>query len=49
MEIDSETIPSPPLAVQREIVIDPIDLVDSIALVGVPRYIAMDHKIPAWD
>jgi hypothetical protein len=25
MEIDSETVPSPPSAVQRETVIDPVD------------------------
>jgi hypothetical protein len=43
MEIDSEkkeeTIPSPPSAVQRETVIDPVD---------VPRDIATGQKRPAW-
>jgi hypothetical protein len=44
MEIDSETIPSPPLTVQRETIIDPID---PVALVDVPRDIAVGHKRPA--
>jgi hypothetical protein len=36
IEIDSETVPSPPSTVQRETTIVPIDLVDSVALVDVP-------------
>jgi hypothetical protein len=42
MEIDSETIPSPPSAVQRETSIDPVDPV------VVPRDIAVGHKRPTW-
>jgi hypothetical protein len=49
MEIDSEkkeeTTPSPPLAVQRETV---INLVDPIAPIDVPRYIEVGHKRPPW-
>jgi hypothetical protein len=30
MENDSETVPSPPSAVQRETTIDPVDPVDSV-------------------
>jgi hypothetical protein len=41
MEIDSETIPPPPLAVQRETDIIPTDLV---ALVDMPRDIAIGHN-----
>ena len=48
MEIDSETVPSPPSAVQRETVIDPVDPVDPIAPIDVPRDIAVGHKRPAW-
>jgi uncharacterized membrane protein YvbJ len=49
MEIDSEkkkeTVPSPPSAVRRETVIDPVD---PVALVDVPRYIAVGQKRPTW-
>jgi hypothetical protein len=54
MEIDSETIPSPPSTVQKETTIVPVDpvvpvdLVAPVALVDVPRYIAVGHKIPVW-
>ena len=41
MEIDSETIPSPPSAVQRETDIIPVAPVD------MPRDIAVGHKWPA--
>jgi hypothetical protein len=40
MEINSETIPSPPSAVQRETYIIPDDPVD------MPRDIALRHKGP---
>jgi hypothetical protein len=43
MEIDSETIPSPPSAVQRE---TDIIHVDPIALVDMPRDIFVGHKWP---
>jgi hypothetical protein len=45
MEIDSETIPSPPSAVQRETVIDPVD---PVAPVDVPKGIAVGHKRLVW-
>ena len=45
MEIDSETVPSPPSAVQRETTIVPVD---PVVLVDVPRDIAVGHKRPAW-
>jgi hypothetical protein len=45
MEIDSETIPSPPSAVQRETAIDPVD---PIAPVDVPKDIVAGHKRTAW-
>jgi hypothetical protein len=51
MEIDSETIPSPPSTVQRETSIIPVDPVvpaDSIAPVDIPRDIAVGHKRFAW-
>jgi hypothetical protein len=48
MEIDSETIPSPPSAVQRETTIVLVDPVDPVALVDVPRDIAVGHERPAW-
>jgi hypothetical protein len=57
MEIDSETITSPPSAVQREtnIILDepiaPIDLVaptDSVAPRNIPRDITVGHKRHAW-
>jgi hypothetical protein len=44
MEIDSETIPSPPSVVQRETDIIPAD---SVAPVDMPRDIAVGHKRPA--
>ena len=56
MEIDSETMPSPPSKVQREtniIPVDPIapvDLVDPANLVSpsdMPRDITVGHKRPA--
>jgi transposase InsO family protein len=59
MEIDSETMPSPPSAVQRETYIIPIDLVDPVALVDpvvptdptapidMPKDIIVGHKSPA--
>lgn len=57
MEIDSETIPSPPSVVQREtniISIDPVALVDPVvpadpvAPSDIPRDITIGHKRPAW-
>jgi hypothetical protein len=42
MDIDSETIPSPPSAIQREIDIIPVDLVSSVDIF---RDIAVGHKI----
>jgi hypothetical protein len=52
MEIDSEkkeeTVPSPPSVVQRETVTDPVDPVDPVALVDVPRDIAVGQKRHAW-
>jgi hypothetical protein len=51
IEIDSETIPSPPSADQRETTIIPVDLVvpvDLDAPVDVPRYIVVGRKWPAW-
>jgi hypothetical protein len=48
MEIDSETIPSPPSVVQRETTIVLVDPVDLVAPVDVPRDIAVSHKRPAW-
>jgi hypothetical protein len=48
MEIDSEmkeeTIPSPSSTVHREIVIDPVDLVDPVVPIDVPRDIAIGQK-----
>jgi hypothetical protein len=48
MEIDNEkkeeTVPSPPSAIQRQMVtdpVDPVDPVDPIALVDVPRDIVV--------
>jgi hypothetical protein len=43
MKIDSETIPSPPSAVQRETNIIPVDPVSSVDMV---RDIAVGHKRP---
>jgi hypothetical protein len=57
MEIDSETMPSPPSTVQRDtdiILVDPIapvDLVvpaDPVAPIDMTRDITVGHKIPAW-
>jgi hypothetical protein len=57
MEIDSETIPSPPSVVQRETYIiidesttpvDPVAPVDSDALSNLPRNVTTGHKRPAW-
>jgi hypothetical protein len=52
MEIGSEkkeeTIPSPPSAVQRETVIDPVDPIVPVDLVDIPRDIAVGQKRPAW-
>ena len=52
MEIDSEkkeeTIPSPPSAVQRETIIDPVDPVDPVAPIDVPRDIVVIRKRPTW-
>jgi hypothetical protein len=51
MEIDSETIPSPPSTVQREttiIPVDPVVPVDPVAPVDIPRDIAVGHKRPSW-
>jgi hypothetical protein len=44
-EKKEETVPSPPSTVQRETV---TDSVDPIALVDVPRDIAVGHKRPNW-
>ena len=58
MEIDSETIPSPPSAVHREtyIILDePISLVSpaspeySFAPRNIPRDITVGHKRHAWS
>jgi hypothetical protein len=57
MEIDSDTIPSPPSAIQRETNIipddpiapvDPFFPVDSIAPSNIPRDIKVGHKRPSW-
>jgi hypothetical protein len=57
MEIDSETIPSPPSAVQRETYIitdepttpvDPVAPADSDAPSNIPRNVTVGHKRPAW-
>jgi hypothetical protein len=42
MEIDSETMPSPPSIVQRETYIFPVAPVD------MPKDIAVGHKMPTW-
>jgi hypothetical protein len=55
MEIDSETMPSPPSVVQREtniIPVDsvaPVDPVDPIAPINMPKDNIVGHKRPAWD
>jgi hypothetical protein len=43
MDIDSETIPSPPLVVQRETNIIPVD---QVSPVDMPRDIAVGNKWP---
>jgi hypothetical protein len=57
MEIDGETMPSPPSAVQRETNIilvdpvapvDPVVPVDPIAPINMPIDITVGHKMPAW-
>ena len=51
MEIDSETIPSPPSSVQREtniIPVYPVVPVDLVAPIDMPRDIAVGHKRLAW-
>jgi hypothetical protein len=51
MEINSETVPSPPLAVQRETTIIPFDPFvpfDTIVPVYIHRDIAVGHKRPSW-
>jgi hypothetical protein len=49
MEIDSEkkeeTVPSPPSAVHRETITDPVD---PVAPVDAPRDIVVGQKSPAW-
>ena len=44
MEIDSETILSPPSTVQRETNFIPVDPVDPVAPVDMPRDIVVGHK-----
>jgi hypothetical protein len=55
MEIDSETMPSPPLSVQREkdiipvdpiAPVDPVVLDDPVAPRNIPRDITVGHKRP---
>jgi hypothetical protein len=57
MEIDSETKPSPPSAIQREIDIilvdpvapvDPVVLDDPVAPSDMPKDITVGHKRPTW-
>jgi hypothetical protein len=57
MKIDSETMPSPPSAVQRETEIIPVDPVapidpvvptNPVAPIDMPRDITVGHKKPAW-
>jgi hypothetical protein len=51
MEIDSETMPSPPSTVQREtyiIPVDPVVPVDPVAPSDMPRDITVGHKRPTW-
>jgi hypothetical protein len=57
MEIDNETIPSPPLVVQRETDIipdepiasvEPVVPVDSVDPSNIPRDITVGHKRPTW-
>jgi hypothetical protein len=44
MEIDSETMPSPPSAVQRETYIIPVDPVNPVSPSDMPRDITVGHK-----
>jgi hypothetical protein len=46
MEIDNETVPSPPSVVLSETTIDPVD---HVSPVDIPRDISVVHKMPAWD
>jgi hypothetical protein len=57
MEIDSETMPSPPSTVQRETYIVPVDpvapvdpfvLADLVAPIDMLRDITAGHKRPSW-
>jgi hypothetical protein len=57
MEIDSETMPSPPSTVQRETdiipndpvaLVDPVVPADSVAPSNIPKDITIGHKRPAW-
>ena len=48
MEIDSETVPSPPSTVQRETTIILVDPVVPADPVDIPKDIAVGHKRPAW-
>jgi hypothetical protein len=52
MEIDNEkkeeTIAYPPSTIQRETITDPVDLIDPVAPVDVPRDIVVGHKRFAW-
>jgi hypothetical protein len=51
MEIDSEIVPSPPSAFQRETTIIPVDPIvpsDPVAPVDIPRDISLGHKRHAW-
>jgi hypothetical protein len=52
MEIDNETMPSPPSIVHRETNIIPVDPVfpnDPVAPSDMPKDITVGHKIPTWD
>jgi hypothetical protein len=48
IEKKEETVPSPPLAVHRETVIDPVDPVDPVAPIDVPKDVAVGQKRRAW-
>jgi hypothetical protein len=51
METNSETIPSPPSAIQREtyiIQVDPVVPADIVAPSDIPRDITIEHKRPTW-
>jgi hypothetical protein len=47
IEIDSEIVPSPPSTIQRETAIVPVDPIDPVAPVDVPKDIAVGHKRPS--